>query len=214
MIIDFIKSKAKVSDNALEIGGGSGAFLDLIMERMGISNAYNLEFVTDPYRLQVNPLTTLIKGTAVSVPFKSECFDWVIMKNLLHHLIGDTRKASKENVKKAIEEGARVLKKNGHFVILEEYNQHDFFGSIVFYLTLLLSRLNMRIRPFGWERNVIVSFMTPEEILSMTNRIIDCETIIYYRTPIDVPLRFKISILMSRIGRATIIMKRIGQPDK
>jgi hypothetical protein len=101
IMIDFIRSYASSEDKILEVGGGSGAFLDLVLENTSIKETYNMELVYDTYRKQVNGGISLIGGNALDLPFKDRSFEWVVVKNLLHHLVGRTRRESKAFVRRA-----------------------------------------------------------------------------------------------------------------
>jgi ubiquinone/menaquinone biosynthesis C-methylase UbiE len=110
IMLDFIKRNASPGEMILEVGGGSGAFLDLVAESTNVKNAYNLELSYKSYRKQVNGAICLVGGDALNLPFKDCSFEWVVIKNLLHHLVGRTRGESKYFVKKAVDELLRVCK--------------------------------------------------------------------------------------------------------
>jgi len=120
--------------------------LDFIASETDIKHLYNCEIVPEVYKKQVNKDINLIGGNALNLPFKSNSFDYVIIKNLLHHLVGRTGRESKDNARRAIKELKRVIKDGGYIIILEQYNRHEFFKS------------------FGLGKYVIVSFLTPNEI--------------------------------------------------
>jgi hypothetical protein len=127
----------------------------------------------------------------------------VIIKNLLHHLVGKTRGESKKFAEMAVRELARVAKDGGYIIVLEQYNQSRFFSTIVFYLTLLFSILGVSFRRFGLGKNVIVSFLTPTEIDEILNRYIN--VVLTQETSLKVPKIWKYTVLMSRVGRKLVI---------
>jgi ubiquinone/menaquinone biosynthesis C-methylase UbiE len=122
-----------------------------------------MELVYDTYIEQVNDNICLMGGDALHIPFKACSFEWVAIKNLLHHLVGRTRRESKAFARHAVEELTRVTKDGGFILILDEYNMHRLFSSIIFYLTLFFSVFSISIKSFGGGKNVIVSFLTPDE---------------------------------------------------
>ncbi|MDI3488530.1 MAG: hypothetical protein PWR26_1247 [Methanosarcinales archaeon] len=209
IILDFIKHRCSQASKVLEVGGGSGYMLDLVASHAGISNLYNCELVAHAYRQQVNEHINLVGGDACHLPFKDGTFDFLIAKNLLHHLVGMTRGRSKKKAGDAIREFKRVVRKGGYIVLLEQYNEHEFFASALFYISLLFSFLNISIRWFGWNRKVIVSFLTPQQIKSLfAESGMRIELLRCY--PLAVPRRLKYTLLMSKIGRMLLVATRDG----
>jgi hypothetical protein len=119
----------------------------------------------------------------------------VIIKNLLHHLVGKTRGESKKFAEMAVRELARVAKDGGYI--------------IVFYLTLLFSILGVSFRRFGLGKNVIVSFLTPTEIDEILNRYVN--VVLTQETSLKVPKIWKYTVLMSRVGRKLVIGIKIDK---
>jgi ubiquinone/menaquinone biosynthesis C-methylase UbiE len=179
-LIDFIGNHASGEDKILEVGGGSGAFLDLVIENTNVKEAYNVELVAQIYKNQVNEKICLIGGDALNLPFKDCTFEIVVVKNLFHHLVGRTRKQSKENVLQTIKELIRVAKKGGYVIILELFNRYNFFSSIIFYLTLFFSCFGLHFEMIGLRKNVIVSFLTPNEIMKFLREFRKVEIILKY----------------------------------
>ena len=207
IMIDFIRNHASSDDKILEVGGGSGAFLDLVLENTCIKEAYDMELVYEAYKNQVNKDICLMGGNALDIPFKDCSFEWVVVKNLLHHLVGKTRRESKTFVKRAVEELTRVTKDGGYIIILDQYNKHKLFSSIIFYLTLFFSVFSISFKSFGWGKNVIVSFLTPDETRDLLTGAGDVEMVLSRENRLDVSRKWKYTLLMSNIGRILLIVK-------
>ncbi len=181
--------------------------LDLISSETSIKDFYNCEIVPETYRIQVNRDTNLIGSSVLNLPFKNDSFDCMIIKNLLHHLVAKTRKESKENVKRATMELIRVVKDTGHIIVLEQYNKYSFLASIVFHLTLFVSLFGIGFKSLGWGNNIIVSFLTPDEIKTLIEKQdkAEVEIVLNISSRSDVPKKYKFTILMSNIGRILLI---------
>jgi hypothetical protein len=65
--------------------------------------------------------------------------------------------------KRAVEEPTRVAKDGSYIIVLKQYNKHRLFSSVVFYLTLFFSVFGIGFKSFGWDKDVIVSFLTPDK---------------------------------------------------
>lgn len=207
MMIDFIRIHALSDSKILEVGGGSGAFLDLVLENTGFKKVYNMELVYNTYKRQVNGGISLIGGNALDIPFKDCSFDYVVIKNLLHHLVGRSRRESKLFAKRAIEELTRVTKDGGYIFILDQYNRHRLFSSVIFYLTLFFSVFSISFKSFGLGKNVIVSFLTPDETMNLLTGRGNVEIVLSRENKLNVSKKWKYTLLMSDIGRLVVIGK-------
>lgn len=204
-ILQFIRERRSPDQSFLEIGGGSGYMLDLIASESESSNLFNLEIVPETYKSQANETINLIGGDALHLPFRNCTFDWVIAKNLLHHLVAGNRKESKANASRAVKEAVRVLKEGGYMIILEQYNKYDLFASIVFHLTSS-SAVNSFSLLLRKKKVIPISFLTPSEIYMLLPAEIVVESLGINR--IRVPIIYRLTLLMSNIGRVLLIGKK------
>jgi ubiquinone/menaquinone biosynthesis C-methylase UbiE len=111
-------------------------------------------------------------------------------------------------VLQAIKELIRVAKTGGYVIILELFNRHKLFSSIIFYLTLFFSCFGFHFEMIGLRKNVIVSFLTPNEIRNALTRNGKVE-IVRSTENNDIP-KAKYNLLMQNIGRLLVIGKKIG----
>lgn len=169
-IIKIFKNANKKNAKILEIGGGSGYFLEAVINEMKSVAAYNCELAYDVYKNQVIPDIDLIGGNALNLPFKNDVFEFVMAKNVLHHLVGKTRKISKRLVIKSISEFVRIVKSGGYVTLFEEFHQSNFIAGMMFYISLVFSMFNFRFDALGIRPKVIVSFLTPKEIRGLFDK--------------------------------------------
>jgi ubiquinone/menaquinone biosynthesis C-methylase UbiE len=205
-IVSRIQKEAVPGDRVLEIVGGSGALLDLILDEAPAVRAYNLEIAFEAYKHQCDGTICLIGGNALRLPFQDNAFEFVIMKNVLHPLVGTTRKVSKRNTITCLDEIRRVTKPDGLIVILEQYNRSSIASTCIFYVTTILSRLGVEISALRLNKYVIVSFLTPDEIrevFSGSDQKIEIEE--EHQTRYDVNALYTCSLLMANIGRVVLM---------
>lgn len=115
------------------IGAGVGEVLDI--GNGGIIN-YNvskiehvvaLDLFLDENSSSGYPNVIYKKGSALAIPFPDNCFDMILMQNLLHHVVGKDINESKQLLEKVTKEAHRVLKPNGKLLILESTVPRWFF---------------------------------------------------------------------------------------
>jgi len=208
-ILNFIKKVKKNGLKVLEVGGGSGYILDHIAREESTATLCNCEIAAGAYKDQVNGNISLIESTALHLPFKSDTFDVVIIKNLLHHIVGSTRRQSRENARKAVQELIRVTKTGGHVIVVEIYNDYRLFADLLFYITVVFSRLGLTIRALDLDKYVIISFLTSREILGFLagEGAATTETILSKSMRINQSWKFKVTLLMANTGRVFAISK-------
>lgn len=213
-IIDFILKNVSSEERIkiVEIGGGSGY---LLKQLEGLLSHYsldliNLELSFGIYSRQMADSTQLIGGDVKNSPFKDNTFNFIVLKNVLHHLVGESRKESKELVVSCIDELFRIVVDQGYVIILEQYNGVRFFSSVLFYITLLFARFGLTARYFGLNKDIVVSFLTPEEIMEVFIRRRDSVEVLLKeerKRRMPTTVRFKLTLLQANIGHVFYVFK-------
>ncbi len=119
-VVDFLKSSATPDWSVLEVGGGNGYTLELIRGETGIDRLVNAEISYRAFKSQAIDCIQLVGSHAGFIPFRDGAFDCVLAKNLLHHLVGRTRKASRAKVREVMQEMLRVIRPGGYIIIIEQ----------------------------------------------------------------------------------------------
>lgn len=85
------------------------------------------------------------------------------------------------------------------------YNRHRLFSSVIFHLTLFFSVFGIGFKSFGWGKNVVVSFLTPDETRDLLMEASDVEIVLNRDNRSDVSRKWKCAFLMSNIGRLLVV---------
>lgn len=170
-MIDYIRNNFGKRDSiiVIEIGGGSGYILDLLNQSTNFC-LINCEYVPKVYCQQANPAIQLIGGNARNLPFKNNVADIIIMKNVLHHVVGDTTNQSYKYANNVIKEIFRISKDDGKIFILEEYVPYRVQSSIIFYILKFLSKFHIELKIIDLRKDVVVSYLTSLELQKLLER--------------------------------------------
>lgn len=174
-IVDgFIDEVCDDGDRVLEIGCGDGFLLEYVLEHTDVAEAYGLDVSTEMLPgLDDDVRATYLHGSATDLPlpFQPETFDFVVMSDVLHHLVGDHRAHSKLKAQAALIEATNLLKPGGYLIVKDIYYRSpvgpDVSTSYVIfyglkYLTGLASAIDEQAAP-----GLLVSFYTRDELLEM-----------------------------------------------
>ncbi len=111
------------------------------------------------------PDALAIRANAVRLPLADGTVDLVVAKNLIHHLVGKSRKASRRLLERFLGEVSRVAKRDAIIVIREWCARNRLLSSVMFYTTYLCSRLGVEIKYLDIHDGVVVHFYTKEELI-------------------------------------------------
>lgn len=113
------------------------------------------------------PFGLVICADTCFLPFRSDIFQIIVSRFLLHHLIGTTPKNTERNIEAMLRESRRVLQRKGKMLI-EEWCVHTPLESkILFYITKIFSRLGISLNMFELEPNLIIYFLTINKLTSL-----------------------------------------------
>lgn len=207
-IIKDSMHKNKDDLTVCDMGGGNGNLLSNVEKYTQITDLCNIELTRNYFSNLASENIKSIHGSIINLPIRDNSFDYVIVEDVLHHLIGSTRAHSKQNVINALNEMQRVVKNSGYIIIDEEYNYHKQFSTILFHITKQFSKWNIQCKYFYIHKDIIVSFLTPTELTKMLTNINNIKVVNKDKRRFNVGLRFRLTLLMSNIGRMIFVCKK------
>ncbi len=106
-ILGHIQLKEK--DRVLDVGGGTGKLIEAVLEEKSNVEGYVLD--RSKSMLDRAPSKDeVVLGDSATLPFRSNCFDFVFCVDALHHF---------EDKNESLSEMIRISKKDGEIIILE-----------------------------------------------------------------------------------------------
>lgn len=165
------KNNIKKTLEICEFGGGSGQLLNEIRKSYPKTNLTNVEIISDYKNFLVLNKIKFVLGSVLVPDLASESFDVIIMRDILHHLIGKNYKETMGNQKHALSELKRLVKPGGVIFLEELINESEIATRIIYCLCWLNTKIGVHIPRLFISKNVIVSFLTSNKLINMSNKI-------------------------------------------
>lgn len=170
LVDEFIDHRCKKGERILEIGCGDGSLLEYVLVYTDVSEAYGVDISTEmlPNPDDVRGQYLHASATDLPLPFEREGFDFVVMSDVLHHLVGSHRWESKRRAQAALVEATNLLRPGGYLIVKDIFYESragpDTLTSHLIFLGLrhcsgIASRIDAEALP-----GLLVAFYTRDEL--------------------------------------------------
>ena len=164
----FIRERGHEGSSLIDVGCGVGNTLEYLVHAGGIEGTAGLDVSArclEQTRERVDAETFL--GSVLDrelVESIGPKYDFAVVAAVLHHLIGDSRRESREHAKLAVANSKRLLKPGGHLIIHEPVYSPYSAMTALFYVKKTVTRItDRRVGLFGYWNNIgapVVSYYT------------------------------------------------------
>lgn len=162
-----------------EFGGASGKLLNSIQEKTKLKmELYNAEIIEDYRQYQVSSKIKFYLASILDSKFPDNYFDCIIIRDVLHHLIGRNLEETIKNQKKALCEIKRITKPNGIILIEEMVCANAVVARILYWLSKINTKIGIRSDFFEISPYTVVSFLTINELEKMVKEMSSPQKII------------------------------------
>jgi ubiquinone/menaquinone biosynthesis C-methylase UbiE len=198
-----------------EFGGGGGVLLAQLHAHLGERAVlYNAELVEGYRTHQAADGIHFLRASVLDSRLPDARFDVVMMRFVLHHLIGRTWAQARANQALALREMFRLVKPGGLVLIQEQVVQPALACRLVYWLSRLASVLRLRIDSFEVSPNTVIAYMTRDQFVALCEGLAPTSSWlanVYRRRTMS--LRWKFTLLMNNNGDGFVaIQKPGGQP--
>ena len=194
-----------------DVGGATGVFLDSLARRASHPFEGTVFEVDARHRDHlVNSDLNFLNGSILDNDVPDASYDIVTFAHVLHHLVAASAAESHALQQHALGELLRMTRPGGYLIFEEQVNQVKPFARIVYELSRWANRLGLH-SSFFEAGTVVVRFMTPSEIeASLASQAAAGRARVDTRhfTPWDMLWRWKLTLLMSRVGAAGFVVER------
>lgn len=210
----FIAEQATPSASVVDIGCGVGNTLAFIAAETGIEKVAGIDVsrkCLEKTRQRLDCAT--YQGSILDRGFVEgleDRFDFGIVAAVLHHLVGRTRRESRQNAMLAIENSLRLLRPGGHLIIHEPVFSPRPAMDAVFHLKRGVMRLTQeRVGVLGYWGNIgapLVSYYGVEELREMVAGVPAVSTVREWVEPerLAAPLRY---VPLMKRASATLVVR-------
>lgn len=168
----WIKEKrVKKKLNIVEFGGGGGQLLKSIDEIYSNNILINLEIVEGYKTHQALKKIKFVHGSILESNLDDKSADVLIIRDVLHHLIGKDLDESLNNQILALHELKRILRPGGVILIEELVDGSNLICRLVYYLSRLNSKIGVHSEKFWISPNTIICMFTPQKLRVALKRI-------------------------------------------
>lgn len=195
-----------------DVGGATGVFLDELARRSDQPFEGTVLEVDERHRERlVRGDLRFLHGSILESQEPDAGYDIVTFAHVLHHLVADSAAESFSLQQRAIAELLRITKPGGHLIFEEQVNRVRPFARLVYELSRWANKLGLHWSYFE-AGTVVVRFMTPREIDACLAQHADAglaHVDVRHFTKWKMPLRWKLTLLMSRVGASGYVVKRV-----
>lgn len=203
-LLDFVVDRSSASDSLLDVGCGNGSVLELFRERTPLRKLVGIDI--SPRYLEQAALRGF-KTCCASIldPNLSSLvggeYSYILASNLLHHLVGPTRSASKANVRKALVNAFNLLRPGGYLLIHELVFSPALVMDIVFWVKRFVTLFtSSRLSSFSSWHNLgapVVSYLGAKELERIIQGIPGARIVMWQEKPIQVTWLMRLALIRS-----------------
>ena len=138
-VASILNARDEGSLHGLDVGGGVGTFAShvcTLVPNCRITIVDKSVLARDGFN--ANPALDFIEGDFLTLD-ESTQYDFIIMKTVLHHFIGEGEQATRAAQKAALQKARRLLKPDGVLLVeenfYEDFFSRDLIGRLILFLT-------------------------------------------------------------------------------
>lgn len=171
LFADWMKTaKVKKTLAIADFGGAAGQLLAAFDHVYSKNNLTNIEIISGYQKNQVLKKIKFINCSILNCHLPNNSFDVIIMRDVLHHLVGKNLSETRRNQQKALKEIKRLLCPGGIALIEELTNQSPAICRLIYFLSRLNSKIGLKLPKLEISPNTVIFPLTPPELANLIQK--------------------------------------------
>ena len=209
LVLEWLSKKKDKSIEICEFGGGAGQLLNEIQKSNPKILCTNVEIINNYKNLLVSKKIKFVLGSVLSSKLPDNSFDILIMRDVLHHLIGRNYKETIENQRLALNELKRIVRPDGAVFLDELTNTSRIACRLIYFFSRINSKIRIRFISFYVTPNTIVSFLTTDKFSKLCTEIFGQKNMLFKKIArVKTDLKSKLLHFGMPIEKVTFVLKK------
>jgi len=172
------KNKKENELKIADFGGAGGQLLDVLAKKSNKGlKLYDVELVGSYKKHLANQDIVFVNKSILNAGFKNKYFDCIIIRDVLHHLIGFNLLDTQKNQERALLELKRMIRPGGLILIEELVTSSKISSRIIYALSKLNSKIGFKNKLLLISSNTVVSFLTVNDLNRLIEKVFDGQQI-------------------------------------
>ncbi len=210
-IIDWLRKKNfKKKIKICEFGGGAGQLLGILQEHYPKASYTDAEILPQYRNHLVSKNISFRLRSLLHSRFANRSFDVLIIRDVLHHLVGRDYQETVQNQLRGLKELRRLVRPGGAIFIEEITNRSDIITKVIFYLTRVNIMFGVRFPLLSISPNTHIAFFTAPRLKSRISEVFGTSFQCFFTTyPVRTDFASRLAHFLQPIEKVVVIIKAI-----
>lgn len=210
IILDWLHRKQyKRTVNICEFGGGAGQLLGLLQEHYPKASYTDAEILPQYRNYLASRNISFTLRSLLHSRFPNRSFDVLIIRDVLHHLVGRNYQETLQNQFRGLEELRRLVRPGGAIFIEEITNGSEIITKVLYQLTRANIVFGMRVPILSISPNTHIAFFTPARLKALIKEVFAESQCFFTIYPVRAGFASRLAHFLQPIEKVVAIIKVI-----
>lgn len=207
-IMDWLKKRNfRKKIKVCEFGGGAGQLLGQLQKKFPKAHYTDAEILPQYRNYLVSKNISFMLRSLLHSRFTNRSFDLLIIRDVLHHLVGRNYKESLQNQVKGLRELRRLIRPGGAIFIEEITNGSELITKVIYQLTRANIVFGLKLPVLSISRNAHIAFFTPARLKARIKEVFDGYQYFFSTYPVRAGFTSRLAHFLQPIEKVVVIIK-------